>query len=177
MQQAQIGSFQLVEGITDRQIAQLIEYSTTDPAVRKFSSDAVRFKDRVSFTTWQNRGRIVYTLVNKSDDLVGIVWFGEFAFPKCEVLSEFKNFQAKNYPFTFAIRLYKEARGKGLAKKVAKLALSKFIQTKEYQSKHGGFWLETSHDNIAAIKTYQSLFVQVSHPNEHGKIVMVLKNP
>ncbi len=175
MQDTTIPPFQLIEGITEKQITQLIEYSTTDPVVQKFSSDAKRFQNRTAFDTWLKKGRSIYTLVNKSGDLVGIVWIGKSAFPKCKFLPEQNSLQTKNYPFTFAIRLYGEARGKGLAKTVTKTALSKFAQTKEYQMTGSGFWLEVSHDNTAAIKTYQSLFIQVSDPDEKRKVVMVLK--
>lgn len=131
------------QGILDCQIDQLIEYSNTDPEVKKFTSDLTRFKDRQSFNQWSGQGRVIYTLIDKENNLLGIVWF-------CQ-----KNPPIKlNANFTLGIRLYSSARGQGLSQIFMKTAFDDFVNCKNKQ-KISGFWLKVSIDNVAAIHTYE----------------------
>lgn len=158
---------QLSAEISEKQIGQLIKFSTTDKVVAEFTSDTTRFKDRAAYNKWLKKGRAVYVLEDKAGNLLGIAWFGKASFPNVILKPKFAKLQTEDYNTTVALRMYGEARGKGLAKEMLATAIEKYGQK--------GLWLEASHDNIAAIKTYQSLFTQVSDPNEKGKIVMVLK--
>ena len=64
------------KGLSQKNIEQLIAFADNDEAVKKFTSDAKRFKDRESFENWLKKGRKIYSLVNENDDLMGISWFG-----------------------------------------------------------------------------------------------------
>jgi len=144
--------FEIKKGILDRQIDQLIEYSLNDESVGKFTSDRERFKNRQAFEEWQQKGREIFTL-NNNNNLVGIVWTG---------LKE-KQIGGKKYNKTFAIRIYGEARGKGLALGFMRSCI-----------KEKGYWLETSNDNLAAKALYSKFgFKEVSKVDENGKIIMI----
>lgn len=158
---------QLTTGLNEKQIDQLIKFSTTDKVIAEFTSDATRFKDRAAYNNWLKKGRAVYALEDKVGDLLGIAWFGAASFPKVNLKPAFATLKPQDYGTTAALRMYGKARGKGLAKELLATAVEKYGQK--------GLWLEVSHDNTAAIKTYQSLFIQVSDPDEKGKVVMVLK--
>lgn len=152
--------FEVKKGITDKQIDQLIEYSTIDESVAKFTSDKKRFKNREAFNEWQNKGREIFTLNNKNGDLMGIIWCG------LKVLPE-RNYQIKidldKYKYSFAIRIYGEARGKGLSIDFMKECL-----------KTNGVWLEVSDDNLVAKALYFKFgFRQVSDANKENKIIML----
>ena len=146
--------FEIKKGILDKQIDQLIEYSLTDESVGKFTSDRERFKDRQAFNEWQQKGREIFTLNNKNNDLVGIIWIGQ----------KVKEISNKNYYNTFAIRIYGEARGKGLGLDFMKKAIGN----------KKGIWLECSADNLPAGSLYKKFgFKQVTEADETGKIIMV----
>lgn len=145
--------FEIRKGILNKQIDQLIEYSLNDESVGKFTSDRERFKNRQAFDEWQQKGREIFTLNDKNNDLVGIVWTG---------LKE-KQIGSKKYNKTLAIRIYGEARGKGLALGFMKNCI-----------KEKGYWLETSDNNLAAKALYSKFgFKEVSDVDENGKIIMV----
>jgi ribosomal protein S18 acetylase RimI-like enzyme len=149
------------QGIIDCQIDQLIEYSHSDPDVQKFTSDPIRFQNRQSFSQWLGQGRIIYTLIDKNNNLLGIIWFGQKDPPiKLDA----------NY--TFAIRIYSSARGQGLSQTFMKSAFDD-LKKNQKKSQITGFWLETSSDNFAAIHTYEKFgFKKISEVE--NKVVMVL---
>jgi len=145
--------FKIKKGISEKQIDQLIEYSLTDESVGKFTSDRERFKDRQAFDEWRKKGREITVMTNDNGDLLGIFWDGFMEMPLGD----------KKYDKTFAIRIYGEARGKGLAFGFMKNCI-----------KGKGYWLETSDDNLAAKALYSKFgFKQVSEVDENGKIIMV----
>lgn len=153
--------FEVKEGITDKQIDQLIEYSANDESVAKFTSDRERFKNRKAFDEWQNQGREIFTLNNKSGDLMGIIWLGPKAIPEAEWKGKIDK---DKYKLSFAIRIYGEARGKGLA----------IDFMKECLKNKKNIWLATSDDNFAAKALYSKFgFRQISEISENNKIVMV----
>lgn len=152
------------QGITEKQIEQLINFANTDPEVKKFTSDSNRFRDREAFDKWRKKDRVVYTLTDKSGDLLGILWFGKKSLP----IGFSEKFDPKDYTITFAIRTYGDARGKGLAKPFMRQVFNHF-------SPKQGVWLETSIDNKPALVVYERFgFKQVTDPDEEGKILMVL---
>lgn len=152
--------FKIRRGILDKQVKQLIEYSLTDETVAKFTSDKERFKNEESFLEWKKKGREIFTLNNNNDDLLGIVWLGLKELPE-------RNYQIEidpeKYKSSFAIRIYGEARGKGLAIDFMKQCL-----------KMNGVWLEVSNDNLAAKSLYSKFgFRQASEIDKNNKIIMI----
>lgn len=79
-----------------------------------------------------------------------------------------------HYTITFAIRLYENARGKGLSKNFIKKAWEKYSQTQEYlENPAKGIWLETNIYNFSAINSYKKIgFRLVSKPKKDGKVIM-----
>ena len=66
---------------------------------------------------------------------------------------------------TAAIRLYGEARGKGLSRWFLDVALKRYGDA--------NYWLRTSSDNVSAIKTYEGLgFKIASAPDDENKIIL-----
>jgi len=152
--------FKIKKGISEKQIEQLIEYSLTDESVGKFTSDKERFKDRQAFNEWRKKGREIMVMTNDDGDLLGITWLGLKDLPE-------RNYKIKidpkKYKKSFAIRIYGEARGKGLAIGFMKECL-----------KEDNVWLEVSDDNLAAKALYSKFgFRQVSEVDENGKIIMI----
>ncbi|HZZ98903.1 MAG TPA: hypothetical protein VFG51_03145 [Candidatus Saccharimonadia bacterium] len=171
---AQLGAFSLREGISSKQIAQLLAYTKTDAVVRRFSSDAERFKDEASANAWLTKGRTIYVMCDAQENLFGIVWFGSEQLPSAEYLEPI---QLKDYQTTFAVRIYGEARGQHLARAFISAAHDAFKKTNLYQhSEAQGFWLETFVENAAAVAAYISFgYKQVTAPNADGKIIMIFK--
>jgi len=149
------------QGIIDCQIDQLIEYSHTDPNVKKFTSDPTRFQNRNTFNKWLEQGRLIYTLIDKQNNLLGIIWFGQKE-PPIQMDAN----------FTFAIRIFGPARGQGLSQIFMKTAFVDLLKN-QAKSKITGFWLETSVDNFAAIHTYEKFGFKKIDQKEN-KIVMRL---
>ena len=148
------------QGIMDCQIDQLIEFSHSDPEVKKYTSDPSRFQNRTAFSRWLEQGRIIYTLLDQHQNLFGIIWFGQKD-PPIKI----------NANFTFAIRIYGAARGQGLSQEFMKIAFND-LQKNQKNSKISGFWLETSIDNLPAIHTYEKFgFQKIGQQDD--KIIMV----
>lgn len=126
-------------GLSEKNVGQLIDYANNDETVRKYTSDPKRFKDRENFENWLKKDRKIYSLVDKKGNLMGISWFG-----------------AEGEGFTFALRIYGEARGRGLGYEFLKETMNKFMQLDDYKNaKNQEWWLETSKENVAAIKIYE----------------------
>ncbi|MDO8619380.1 MAG: GNAT family N-acetyltransferase [Candidatus Daviesbacteria bacterium] len=155
--------YQIKKGLSEKQIEELLQYTKDDPDVQKFTSDPVRFKDRKSFDKWLKKGREIYTLSDSGDNLMGIIWFAK------EIFEGFKtnqHYSPDKYPYTFAIRMYASARGKGLAKYFMDFCFADFGKK--------GIWLTTSADNAPAVKLYTNFgFKQIPDTNPYNKIVMV----
>lgn len=148
-------------GITQNQVDELINYSNNDNEVKKNTNDAKRFADRKSYNNWLKIPREIYTLTNLKDELLGIVWF------RTQELKE-------NYGITFAIRLYGEARGKGLSEDFLKQAFKEFKNSPLYKKNSSKkFWLETRRDNIPAIKLYEKFNFKKTNMELNGRIVMI----
>lgn len=155
------------EGIMPSQIRQLIKYSNFDELIIKTTSDRKRFSDQASVDKWLKKKRVIYTLNDVENKLMGIIWFGKEVNPSKD----------KKYNITFAIRLYEFARGKGYAKKFMTEAITKFKLTSEYKNRTGGFWLITNSDNLPAIKAYEHFgFKKIPYENSESKVLMVTSN-
>lgn len=151
---------EIKEGLSEKNIAQLIEYTKDDPLVDKFTSDKKRFLDKFSFEEWLKKGRKIYSLVDEKDNLLGITWFGH-----------------EGEGFTLAIRIYGPARGKGLAESLLRETMEKFKKTKDYvESPDKNWWLETAEDNLPARKIYEKLgFVNQGNWTVPGKVLYKLE--
>lgn len=149
--------------ISNSQIDQLITYGQTDPEIKKFTSDTTRFQDRLSFNQWLLKDRTIYTLIDKYKNLLGIIWFG----PKSPPVK-----LDPKYNFTFAIRIYAQARGQGLSSEFMKIAFDKFLKNQP-RTKTIGFWLETSDSNFAAIHTYQKFGFKTITTDNHSMIMVL----
>ena len=157
-------NFLIKRDLGKKQIQQLIEYSNTDPLIKKFTSDAKRFKNLKAYKNWRKNKKVIYALSDKKDNLLGFTWFSK----------EESSF--RGYPFTFAIRTYAAARGKGLSKEFMRISFENFMNSNLYQkSKEKGVWLEVSADNASAIKIYQDFgFKKPAKPDKNKKIIMLM---
>lgn len=161
--------FKVVEGITDSQKGQLISYTWSDSDIRRFTSDAERFSSLKTFVEWREKRRKIYVLTNEEDELLGIIWFGEEQIPV-----EYK-VDYKEYGVTFAVRVYGEAKGRGLTNQFMEDAFNLFESRKKYQDiQNKGVWLEVSAGNAVAIRAYERFgFWPVDGSDKKGKIIMV----
>jgi ribosomal protein S18 acetylase RimI-like enzyme len=159
----ELGVLTIYKGLAAKAKGQLLAFSQTDEAIKKFTADEQRFEDEKAFLAWRRKGRVIYTLLDEKGDLKGIIWLGKKALD----LSGFRliaNIEPEKYSFTFAIRLYENARGKGLAVPFMQAVLADFGQEK--------IWLETGRDNEAALKTYRHFGFRAIAENENQRILM-----
>jgi ribosomal protein S18 acetylase RimI-like enzyme len=156
------------EGLTENQIAALIHFSNTDLLILDQTSDLERFGDRNSFNEWLSKGRTIYTLLDDSDELLGIIWFGPKSLP--ENKNYLENLDKSKFNMTFAIRLYEKARGRHLSRPFTNIALKKFRKKVNFDN----LWLETKEDNLAASSAYEKMgWRRVSEPDEENKVIYV----
>lgn len=170
-----LGNLKVCEGLSKKQALELVKYTNTDPLILEHTQDTNRFKDFDTYKEWLKKNRNLYALTDKTDKLMGIIWFGKKRMPKGNHYSQSIN--TNHYSITFAIRLYEHARGKGLAKKFIKAAWQIYINSDEYLNNHAnGLWLETNINNFAAVKAYKRVgFVLVSKPDLNGQVLMIQK--
>lgn len=144
------------KGINEENINELIGYANSDTEVLRFTSDRKRFGNKDSFDKWLKKGRSVYTLVSETGKLMGISWFGK-----------------EGKGFTLAVRVYAEARGKGLSYGFLLETMNDFMKEKEYlEAEDKDWWLETSVDNLVARKLYEKLgFTLAENAEEPGKLI------
>ncbi len=161
------------EGITKKQIQQLINYTNTDEIIQETTKDLERFRSIEHFTSWQKKDRTVFVLTDVKDNLLGILWYGRKNLPNKKYLLPINK---DSYGVTFAVRIYKPARGKGLSKHFMDKAFDKYKNLLEYtQNPNKGIWLETTKNNLAAIRAYERFgFKVVSNPDTDNRIIMCL---
>jgi len=167
------GKLKVCQGLTLRQINELIKFSNTDPLILSTTHDKERFKDKQAFDAWHQKERKIYTLIDTNKKLCGIVWFGIKNMPKNIHYSS--SLETDHYTITFAIRLYENARGKGLSKYFIDHAWELYRKTDEYyKNSNKGIWLETNINNFAAVSAYKKVgFKLVSKPDLSGQVLMV----
>lgn len=162
--------YTIKKGLSEKQISQLIEYAATDEGL-KYTSDPKRFKDKESYDEFSKEIMAYYALTNESDDLLGIIWFHDL-----DLYLNKEN--PSDYGISFAIRLYGEARGKGLAQPFTEEVLQDFYESEEYKKHpHNKIWLAVSPENEPAVKLYHKLgFKDLKIDKEHHKLLMVLRD-
>lgn len=168
MKDSNINPYQIKKGLSESQIDQLINYAATDDGL-KYTSDPKRFKNRDSFDEFSKEILAYYVLADDEDNLLGIIWFHDLdLYLNKEKPSE--------YGISFAIRLYGEARGKGLALPFTEEVMSDFKKSEEYKTHpHKKIWLSVSPENEPAVKLYRKLgFKDLKINKEYNKLLMVL---
>lgn len=125
----------VIKGINQNYLRQLVDLTNRDSKIKKNTHDIERFSKASLLRTWLKRKREIYILTNAQQRLMGIIWFTK------------KKYQNSNW--TFAIRLYSPARGKGLALKFMKIVFD------DFDSKNNtDIWLSTDAKNTDAQKLY-----------------------
>jgi len=152
--------------INSKCVSQIIEFSKRDALIKKYTHDFVRFKDKYSFNRWHKKNKIIYLLTNKKSKLMGIIWFGKSS----------KNVFNKKLPrLTFAIRIYKQARGLGLSEKFFNIAHNDLLNTiKISRLKYNGLWLRTISENKIAIHLYDKLGFK-NFQKMKNELIMILE--
>jgi ribosomal protein S18 acetylase RimI-like enzyme len=159
-------------GITETQIDQLIKYSQQDDVIIKFTKDSERFKNRSSFDEWRAKDRTVYTLIDDANNLAGIIWFGEKAFPDDSVF--YSELDLSVLMPTFSIRLYGNFRSKGFSVNFMKIAFQNYI--KNSNKKISFIWLGVHKFNIAAQNTYSDFgFQKIGESPLSDQYIMLYK--
>lgn len=149
----------ILKGMSKSQVAQLLTYTRKDKLIRTQTHDFDRFKSKKTFSSWEKRGKTIYTLVNRNSKLLGIIWFSKKVF--------------KNYRFTLAIRTYPPVRGKGIAKKFLDAAYQNFKIT----HKKSNLWLKTAGDNPMALKLYRRFgFKTLSKNDCSANVIMTFRS-
>jgi ribosomal protein S18 acetylase RimI-like enzyme len=153
---------EIKKGLSEKNIGQLIDYANKDEEVKRFTSDARRFKDRESYEEWLKKGRTIYGLVDGEDNLLGITWFGEEG----------------GEGFTLAIRTYEGARHRGFSYGFLKETINDFMGGDEYKKAiNKEWWLETSKDNLPAIMLYEKLGFQKEREGKSPDKVIFRRRP
>ena len=148
-----MNNFIFKSGITDSQIDELIYFSNNDPQILSYTHDKDHRGSRQAYNLWLKTNPIIYTLSNKKGNLCGFIWFRE-------------KHVIPGFNITFSIRLYGDARGKGLSFDFMKQAFDDLKPKK--------VWLECSADNLPAVSLYKKFgFRQISEPDKNNKIIMV----
>lgn len=155
--------FSLKYDLSEKQIEELIDYSNNDELIAKFTQDSERFANRDAYNSWRSKGRSIYVFESDEGSLAGLIWFGKEKCP-IDLYQDCEN--------TFAIRLYGDFRGKGLAGKMVEAAITDYFDSGI--GEEVGVWLKVSEDNMAARRLYESFgFERVSEPDEEGKIILI----
>lgn len=146
----------VVKGINENYINQLIDFTNSDYEVQTFTHDKERFSNKNRIKDWLKSNKKIYILTNSQQKLLGIIWFTRNKY--------------EGSSWTFAIRLYKPARGKGLAPTFMKIVFDDFDPKKKTS-----VWLSTDLKNRPAAMLYQK-FGFVNNEIINGRLYMI-RNP
>lgn len=151
--------FILYKGWNQSLACDLVAKSTEERIVQDTPNDALkRFSTARAADDWHNTGqRTMYSLYGRS--LAGVIWYD--IRPRQDIDAE----------YTFAIRLYDEARGRRLARGFMQAAHQDFARLK----RNLAVWLETNVDNTAARHLYDG-FGYETIGEEDGRVTMVYRS-
>jgi len=158
---AEAHGFKVYEGWDDKLAAGIVAGSKEPEMRKRVPRDiAERFSDEAAAQEWYERNeKVVYSLGGRAA-LAGVIWFSKN--PRPEIGAD----------FTFAIRMYEQARGRGLATDFMTAAHYDFETAKQYK---GNIWLATDTTNLAALRLYEKNgYVTVDE--EDGRVTMVRKD-
>ena len=150
--------FAVNRGWNDELANALIMKSREDQMLQAVPRDASeRFADVVSAEAWYTRtDRLVYSL-GETATLSGLIWFGYS--PRPELHAD----------YTFAIRLYENARGAKLSLPFMRAAHADF-----HHARSSAVWLETDRDNDVAKNLYIKFGYEVMATDD--RIVMTYRD-
>jgi ribosomal protein S18 acetylase RimI-like enzyme len=173
-----IPRFRIEHGLRPELVGQLVKKSKQETILRTCPGDAAeRFSDASAVERWLQKGREVYALT-PNKNLAGVIWYGEKKFP-LQVPGDGSSLPRH----TFAIRLYDNYRGRGLAKPFMQDTLKDYMETLYYQGLTdtvNGLWLGVDVDNEPAKKLYSDFgYMRVGTIDRGGinEDIMVLSNP
>ncbi len=128
--------------LTEDQARKMVEASTEPEMLERVPEDHERrFPDVEHALRWyKENDRIVYALGGRAA-LAGFAWFTEKPFPRSDITAD----------HSYAIRLYEEARGKGLGKVVMAATHVDFRRASHYE---GPTWLSVDDTNTHAKRLY-----------------------
>lgn len=151
----------ILKDISKSQISQIVSFTKKDNQIKKFTRDRERFYSYKSFISWKRRDKQIYTLCGNNENILGIIWFSGTKPPKTikENLSKYSSV------FTFAIRLYRPARHKGLAAKFMDETFRDFLQNHKR-----AIWLSTTKDNQPAVSLYERFGFEKIKEAKDGQI-------
>jgi ribosomal protein S18 acetylase RimI-like enzyme len=153
--------FDVREGWSDEVAEGLVAGAREDEMRRWVPRDlAERFSDTDAANEWYERNhKRIYALAQRAT-LTGVIWYSPNSRPDLGA------------DYTFAIRMYEQARGRGLARAFMVAAQRDFAAVERYE---GAIWLETDADNTHARRLYeQSGYTLVSEQSDR---VTMVRNP
>lgn len=138
--------FRIERGWSDELATQLVDASQ-EPEIRQFTpSDAdERFATVDTANEWYDAKRPSVYALARAAQLAGLIWFSHR--PRPDLAAD----------YTFAIRMYDIARGKGLAEPFIQAAEADFRSITQPKA----IWLETDMDNSRARNLYHKLGYKV----------------
>jgi ribosomal protein S18 acetylase RimI-like enzyme len=142
--------YTLERGWSDELAAQLVANSRQSEILRHTPRDAAeRFSDEEAAHAWYESNHPTVYALARTAALAGVIWFSHR--PRTEFDAD----------YTFAIRMYDMARGKGLAKPFVTASEADFRKKHEPRA----IWLETDMENSAARNLYRSIGYKVIAAN------------
>lgn len=164
-----VGSFYIHTGITPKQIRQLIAFTKAEKG--PMTRDKKRFMSKDQYEKWADKGRTIYTVTDsrlKDGNLRGIFWMGEKLLPE---RPDYKEYIDPNfYRYTFALRLYGPARGKGLSQLVLDECVRRFISNLTLPI---GVWLETDKENAISLRMAQKEGARIVSGFDQSHVILV----
>jgi hypothetical protein len=139
--------FSLWRGFNEHHQQAIVDSANHDQLIIENTGDAKRFNTAENFQKWLKTEPIIYVLTpkDKPNELSGLIWFVKLDLPE-------KVAKKLDQPadWTFAIRLYQQARGQRLSVPFMKEVLQRFWQ----QQPNRAVWLSTQAGNVIAQKIY-----------------------
>jgi len=150
--------FTMFRGWSDNVASQLVERSQESDMLEHVPRDhAERFVSRDRANEWYSEDeRVVYALA-------GIAWFTR------------RPLVEHGADYTFAIRMYEKARGKGLA---GAFMMAAHLDLQSHARYEGATWLETDEGNIHARRLYERYgYNEVSRADDRIRMIKLGSAP